>query len=202
VFLAELLMAVCGYAVGASNPSGGINNQTERSTMNPSDWLALFNSVVTLIAAAVAAVVTYVIGKGQADIARQQAAAADREAKTSHNQLKLDLFERRWGVYDAVSKAIANAVHTGDFSAEDERAYLLKIRGARWIFDHRTDAYLKNELYQVFNELHETYVASREREARSSDTERMAKRNAATKAVTDHFLAIDEKFGRYLQLET
>lgn len=170
--------------------------------MGTSEWLALFNSVVTLIAAVVAAAVAYVIGTGQADIARQQAAAADREAKTSHNKLKLDLFERRSKVYEAVKEIVAEAIHIGDFGAEAQTKYLLAIRGSRWIFDKTMDTYLSSELWGVLNDVHSTYWTSKELSARSADVELTAKRNAATSAMTNQFLALEGKFDRFMQLES
>ena len=83
--------------------------------MTVSEWLTLFGSVATMAAAGVAALVAHRIGTSQTAIARQQAETAATEAETARSKLRLDLFERRLGVYNAAMAAITTAVQNGDF---------------------------------------------------------------------------------------
>src|SRR6185437_13881276 len=65
----------------------------------------------------------------------------------ARNKLKLDLFDRRWGVYIAARDLLSEIFTHGKSSDEAERRLLQGIRGVRWLFDERVEAYLTNELW-------------------------------------------------------
>lgn len=70
--------------------------------------------------------------------------------KTARMKLKLDLFDKRIVVYEAVRKAIGN-LGNFDYSISDLRNdYLNGIAGARWLFDEEMAQFLS---VQVLDEL-------------------------------------------------
>ncbi len=166
--------------------------------MTVSEWLTLFGSVATMAAAGVAALVAHRIGTSQTAIARQQAETAATEAETARSKLRLDLFERRLGVYNAAMAAITTAVQNGDFSAADEREFLAGIQGSRWILDERIHQYVRHELWDLLTDLH---MANQDLKDAVEDRKGLSEaRGEAFKKVREQLFHADEVFAPALQL--
>jgi len=52
-----------------------------------------------------------------------------RQWKTANDKLRLDLFDRRWKVFDAVKLMVNKSAIHGDFTIEDLRDFSKGIRG-------------------------------------------------------------------------
>ncbi len=65
----------------------------------------ILGSIATLVAAA-AVFVTWRLGKGQLTIAEQQARTAKPQADTAFDQLRYNLFEKRYAIYKDVQNLI------------------------------------------------------------------------------------------------
>ncbi|MCO5338617.1 hypothetical protein [Delftia tsuruhatensis] len=154
-------------------------------------WLEVIRAVAPLLAAALAGVVAWWFGRIQARTARQQ-------AETAKNKLKLDLFDRRLEIYKAASEAIATAIQTNDFTADDERAYFLGIRGSRWLLDQIADSYLRNDLFHAFDRLEK--IRLNQREVRTDEF--MKQRSQAVDNVREQLKRLDHAFERFLRIET
>lgn len=137
--------------------------------MSTSDWLALLNSIATLSAAAGATFITYKIGKGQREIAERQADTAAAEAHTAKNALKLELFDRRLGVYKAAHKAINSTGLLNYRRKEVEDAYEAGVDPAIWLFPQEVMDYLNDELWPL---LVEFGVTSRDAETCTDEDEK------------------------------
>ncbi|MBB4223940.1 hypothetical protein [Variovorax guangxiensis] len=103
--------------------------------MQMNEILDFIKSVATPMAAGFAAYTAYKFGRVQAAIGRRQAATSRLAAKIAKNKLKLDLFERRLVIYEAVLEMLAQLGTTGNLTIEDERSYLIGVKGAHWLFD-------------------------------------------------------------------
>ncbi len=165
-------------------------------------WLEVLRAVAPLfaavLAAGVGAWVTHKFGRIQEDIARQQAATAAAAAQTAKSKLRLDLFERRLNVYNAAMTAITTTLQNGDFSATDEREFLIGIQGARWIFDERIYHYLRHELWDQLTDLH---MANQNLKDAIADRKALAEaRGEAFRKIRDQLLHADEVFAPALQL--
>jgi len=66
---------------------------------------------------------------------------------TARNRFKLDLFDRRWAVYVATREILSAMFTHAQTSEEEQRKFLLGIRGAEWLFDERVESYLRKELW-------------------------------------------------------
>lgn len=91
--------------------------------------------------------VAHKFGRIQADIGRRQADTALQAMATNREKLRLDLFDRRFAVYEAASEFITKAAR-GDRLNADHRFDLLRdTKGATWLFDQRTAQYITDSLF-------------------------------------------------------
>ncbi len=58
-----------------------------------------------------------------------------RQWKTANDKLRLDLFEKRWRVYDAVKVILNKAAIEGQFTRDDLATFARGIEGAEFLFD-------------------------------------------------------------------
>ena len=100
-----------------------------------SEIFDFMKSIATPVAAGFAAYTAYKFGSVQAAIGRRQAATSRLSARIAKNKLKLDLFDRRLVIYNAVLAMLARLGTTGGLTSEDEHAYLVGVKGAHWLFE-------------------------------------------------------------------
>ena len=88
------------------------------------------------------------------------AGIAYRQWRTAQNKLKLDLFDRRMLVYQAVLDTLGYVAAHGSISREQQVAYLSGIQTVKWLFGPEIDTYLRRTLWEkiVNLELHWTMV--------------------------------------------
>jgi len=93
--------------------------------------------IVTLFAAIVAAIITWVFGLRQARIAEQQAKIAAKQAQTALDQLRYNLFEKRYAIYAKVQdllRMMLNRHHDDEFTPSELAPYHVAIKEARFFF--------------------------------------------------------------------
>ena len=71
-----------------------------------------------------------------------------RQWKTAQNRLKLDLFERRVGVYDAAKAFIASIVQSGKATDESTYKFLRATKEAKWLFNDQIAEYLDETMWE------------------------------------------------------
>lgn len=119
--------------------------------------------------------------------------------RTARRKLKLDLFDKRIVVYDAVQHAIGQIMVHGKTSAEVESAYLIGISGAKWLFDKEMDEYLSGELWRLISRLHA--VQSEHIGAPAAERlEAVQKQSKVLNEMSTHWRSIDSKFYPFLSL--
>lgn len=67
--------------------------------------------------------------------------------RTARNKLRLDLFEKRYVVYEAAQKFIGSIVTSGKVKDDSMFAYMTATRAAKWIVSLEVEEYLERELY-------------------------------------------------------
>jgi hypothetical protein len=77
----------------------------------------------------------------QAETAKKQWETAEKQAETAKNRLRLDLFERRIAVYDALMTMAAIAGGNGDVTLEQRRTCGIATKGAVFLFNKEIDNY-------------------------------------------------------------
>nr|WP_180166513.1 hypothetical protein [Stenotrophomonas sp. SbOxS2]NYT99357.1 hypothetical protein [Stenotrophomonas sp. SbOxS2] len=129
------------------------------------------------------------------------ATIAYRQWRTAQNKLKLDLFDKRMHVYQAVRDALGYIGSHGAIGSEQQIAYLSGIQAAKWLFGPEVDMYLSETLWHkiVDLELHQTMVY----EGRNDHPERS--KHVQLKAETLKWLiaqysVLDKKCAKYMIL--
>jgi hypothetical protein len=73
---------------------------------------------------------------------------AYRQWRTAQNKLKLDLFDRRLAIYEAVQRYLGGVMVSGKTSNEAEFIMLRETRGAKWLLNADIDHYLSKTLWE------------------------------------------------------
>lgn len=83
---------------------------------------------------------------------------AYRQWRTAQNKLKLDLFDKRMLVYQAVRDTLGHIASHGKISQEQQIKYLTGIQTSQWLFGPELHTYLRETLWHkiVDLELHNT----------------------------------------------
>jgi hypothetical protein len=78
---------------------------------------------------------------------------AFRQSQIARNKLKLDLFEKRMTVYQAVCDALSVAAARGKLTHEEEVKYFVGTRAAQWLFGPGVFRYLNETLWHKILDL-------------------------------------------------
>ena len=78
---------------------------------------------------------------------------AYRQWRTAQNKLKLDLFEKRVLVYEAVRDTLGHIAAHGSISQDQQIKYLSGIQTAKWLFDKKVHDYLNETLWHKIVDL-------------------------------------------------
>jgi hypothetical protein len=77
----------------------------------------------------------------QSETADKQWQTAEKQAETAKNKLRLELFERRIAVYDALMEMAAIAAVKGEVTPEQQRKWAIATKGAEFLFNKEIDDY-------------------------------------------------------------
>jgi hypothetical protein len=64
-----------------------------------------------------------------------------QQLQTARNKFRLDLFDRRFPVFEAAMKLVLIAVQEGDISDEARREFLMATRGVEFLFNRKLQVY-------------------------------------------------------------
>ena len=146
-------------------------------------WTAYVTALTVPVLALVGAVIAY------------------RQWRTAQNKLKLDLFDKRMLVYQAVRDTLGYIGSKGKISSEQQIAYLTGIQTAKWLFGPEVDTYLSETLWHkiVDLELHQTmvYDAPRDDPERSKHIKLKAE---TLKWLIAQYSVLDKKCAKYMVL--
>lgn len=93
------------------------------------EWIALLSALLTPVLAATAAYIAW------------------QQWRTNRNKLKLELFERRFAMYDAAVQLINSILGAGKVEDQPLRSFVTRTRSAAFIVGQPIEAYLNKELY-------------------------------------------------------
>ena len=72
---------------------------------------------------------------------------AFRQWKLAQNKLKLDLFDRRFKVYEAARKFLSSIVTNGEITDEALHKFMYGTREAEWVLSQAVADYIDKQLY-------------------------------------------------------
>jgi tRNA isopentenyl-2-thiomethyl-A-37 hydroxylase MiaE len=147
----------------------------------------------TLLIAVIVAGITWAMQRRQVEI-------ANRAAKTAQHKLNLDLFDKRWTVYDVARRLIGTVVVRGNIEAHELQQFLDCTQGAKWLFDDDVADYLKTFLYDNAIDL-QTYVADARGLPPGQDlTETRQKITDLKKLFNEELKLIDDRMGKFMRI--
>lgn len=108
---------------------------------------------------------------------------AYRQWRTAQNKLKLDLFEKRLLVYEAVDKFISSQMRKHGDKTQVEQEFHEALRSARWLYGKSIVDFCRNKVWVLASDLQDLWdevdVCNREVEATGDDQEVFDKRAVA-----------------------
>lgn len=125
---------------------------------------------------------------------------ACRQWKTSRDRLKLDLFEKRFAVYQATRTFIKSIISSG--KAEDQPMYtfLASTGEAKWLFDAKVADYLKKRIWEPAVDLQTLESELQGMPVGEDRTKKVQERSILLKQIMDELRQIDDVFGPHLKL--
>lgn len=119
---------------------------------------------------------------------------------TARRKLKLDLYEKKSVVYEAVKSAISRIIATGKTNQDVEWDFLVGISGAGWLFDKKMVKYLSEEIWAEIVNLGMTQAMT-DGAPPSEEKLKYIKDNSDAKIRLNKKLrGIDERFSPFLSL--
>lgn len=125
---------------------------------------------------------------------------AYRQWRTAQNKLKLDLFEKRFAVYDAARNLLASIMTSGKAKDEETFKFLSGTREATWLLNAEVAEYLDKQIYHKALALQ---ALSAELEGLPVGEERSAnvkEQGEIKKWMLKQYEVLDEKFSPFLRL--
>lgn len=118
--------------------------------------------------------------------------------KTARMKLKLDLFDKRVVVYEAVQRAVKHAVINDHFTDEMLADYIQGIAGTRWLYDDEMKFFLVEIVEQLcflrpFSEFPDHAPGEVKDEFERREDEALEK-------ISEYWDVLDEKFAPFLSL--
>lgn len=126
---------------------------------------------------------------------------AYRQWRLGQNKLKLDLFDRRFSVYDAARNFLAGIMTSGKAKDEDIYKFVGATREAKWLLNSEIAAYLHEVIYKKALALASLQA---ELEGIGVGTNR-SKNVTDQRVIKEWFMAqyevLDEHFSKFLKLD-
>jgi len=125
-----------------------------------------------------------------------------RQWTTARNRLKLDLFDRRYAVYEAVLKLLAVVFRTATVPEADLRDFDMGTMGAQWLLSADLCNYLRDELRKKAVKL-QTIEATLPSVPVEDPKRRIlvAEKHEALTWFHDQLEVVNRKFAPFLQLK-
>ena len=134
-------------------------------------------------------------------LAAAAATIAYRQWRTAQNKLKLDLFDKRMLVYQAVRDTLGYIAAHGKISQEQQIKYLTGIQSAQWLFDPDIHKYLHETLWHkiVDLQLHSS-LSSRDNGDRDERTKHIHLEAETLKWLVKQYSVLDDMCSKYMSL--
>lgn len=123
-----------------------------------------------------------------------------RQWKTAQNRLKLDLFERRFSVYDATKGLIASIIQTGKATDENMFKFLAATKEAKWLFEDQIASYLDEKIWEKAVDLQTLHSELEGLPQGQERTENVHKQRDIKLWLNSQLKEIDRLFSEFLRI--
>lgn len=146
-------------------------------------WTAYLSALLTPIVAVLGSLIAY------------------RQWRLAQNKLKLDLFDRRFSVYDAARTLLASIMTSGKAKDDVIFKYMVATREAKWLLSPAVAEYLDKQLYHKALDLQ--CLASELEGVGVGDvrTQNVRKQAEIKKWFMAQYEVLDEHFAPFLRLQ-
>jgi hypothetical protein len=125
---------------------------------------------------------------------------AYRQWRLAQNKLKLDLFDRRFSVYEAARSLLASIMTSGKAKDEEVFKFMVSTREAKWLLNDSVADYLEKQLYHKAIDL-QALAAVLEGEPMGETRSKNIHAQAEIKKwLMAQYNVLDESFAPFLQL--
>jgi hypothetical protein len=125
---------------------------------------------------------------------------AYRQWKTGQDKLKLDLFDRRFALYEKARELLARRATSGKLEGGDVVEFIRGTRSSKWLFNQQIAAYFEKEIGERGLEL-ETLISELEGLPAGAERSKNVEKQRAIKDWFDaQFEALDDKLSKFLTL--
>ncbi len=126
---------------------------------------------------------------------------AYQQWRLAQNKLKLDLFDRRFSVYEAARTLLSSIMKSGKAKDEEVSKFMVSTREAKWLLNDSVAEYLENHLHHKAINL-QTLAAELEGVPVGEErTKNVHAQSEIKKWFMAQYKILDEKFAPFLQLQ-
>jgi hypothetical protein len=147
-----------------------------------------------------AALEPWVIGGLGIYIALNQWRTSRRQTDTVAYRLKLDLFDKRFAVYDAARRYLASIMTSGKATDEAFKQYFPAIREAKWVLDDEIHEYLNKTIYHKALIMQEIEAELPSLPVGPERTKRVLQQSEIFTWFTSQYDVLDKMFEKFLRL--
>lgn len=120
--------------------------------------------------------------------------------RLAQNKLMLDLFDRRFKIYEGARDFLRSVMTSGKAKDEEMLKFLISTREAKWLFDESIAEYLDKEIYAKAVELQTLDSELVGVPVGEERTKSVAAQRKLKEKLLAQFKVLDEKFSPYLRL--
>lgn len=125
---------------------------------------------------------------------------AYRQWLTARRKLMLDLFDRRFAIYDAARNLLAVVASKGTAEKDEVLRFVAGTRGARWLLSDSIAQYIDKGLLRSITELKALQLAAEKWAPGESDATNTARRTELVEWFHEQFEVLDNKCSPFLTL--
>lgn len=125
---------------------------------------------------------------------------AYRQWRTAQKKLKLDLFEKRFSVYDAVRSFIASVMTSGKAKDEEMYKFLSGTRETKWLLNDDIATYFDEQIWKNAVELQALDAELEGVPVGDERTKNVRRQGEIKKWLMAQYKVLDEKFSPFLKL--
>ncbi len=126
---------------------------------------------------------------------------AYRQWKTAQDKLKLDLFDRRFAVYDTARNLLASIMNMNQLKEGELIKFLSGTRESKWLLNDEITNFFEKELWVKANKLQTLFIVLDSLPRGQERNENIEKQSELIKWFREQYSVLDQKFEPFLKLK-
>jgi hypothetical protein len=151
--------------------------------MDDCHWTQVLSALLTPTIAVLVAIIAY------------------RQWRTAQNRLKLDLFDRRFAVYDAARNLLSSVMTSGKAKDDEMEKFLAHTREAKWFLNDEIAEYFDKEFWGRAVDLQTLDTELQALPVGDGRATNVKRQSEIKKWFRDQYKVLDEKFTPFLKVK-